>query len=60
MIDTTWGNELSKSGNIEYLNHDYFLVKDDTRHVENPYLTYPSALSNYKDSTPKYPFGTFA
>ena len=60
MIDTTWGNKLSNSGNIEYLDHDYFLVKDDTRHVENPYLTYPSALSNYKDSTPKYPFGTFA
>ena len=46
MIDTTWGNELK--GTNEYLNHDYLLVKDDNKHVENPYKNYPSAISDYR------------
>ena len=45
MVDTTWGNELK--GTNEYLSHDYLLVKDDNKHVENPYRKYPSATSDY-------------
>ncbi len=45
MIDATWGNELK--GTYEYLNHDYLLKKDDNKHVENPYIGYPSATSDY-------------
>ncbi len=50
MIDTTWGNDLSKHSNLEYLSHEYFLVKDDAKHIENPYLNYPSAPSGYKET----------
>ena len=63
MIDTTWGNSLSDHANVEYLSHDYFLVKDDAKHVENPYLTYPAATKNYKkesSSGKSYGFGFFA
>lgn len=63
LVDTTWGNSLSDHANVEYLSHDYFLVKDDSKHVENPYLTYPSASKNYnkESSSGKYPsFGFFA
>ena len=51
LIDTTWGNNLAEHTTVEYLSHDYFLVKDDAKHVENPYLTYPAATKNFKKET---------
>ncbi len=47
LVDTTWGNELADNGITEYLNHDYFLKKDDTDHEETPYIAYPAAHKNY-------------
>ena len=52
MVDTTWGNTLSTTKSAsnkyyEYLNHSYLMVKDDTNHVENDYITYPSCSTNY-------------
>ena len=60
MVDTTWGNKLSQNGSTEYIIHDYLLVKDDDKHVENPYMNYPSATANYKDTVSKFTFGTLA
>lgn len=59
LVDTTWGNALASNANVEYLTHDYFLVKDDTKHVENPYITYPAATKNYKKeaTSGSNPFG---
>ena len=54
MIDTTWGNDLSQNGSTEYISHNYLLVKDDDKHEENPYISYPSAQSNYKDTVSKF------
>ncbi len=59
LIDTTWGNDLSQHANVEYLSHDYFCVKDDVKHVENPYVTYPEAPYDYKAST-GFHFGSIA
>ncbi|MBO4538864.1 MAG: hypothetical protein J5781_01195 [Clostridia bacterium] len=60
MVDTTWGNELSRNGSTEYISHDYLLVKDDSKHEENPYMSYPSAPVSYKDTVSKFTHGTFA
>lgn len=45
LIDTTWGNKLD--GKKEYLSHDYLMVEDDSRHVEDKWYYYPSATGRY-------------
>lgn len=70
MVDTTWGNSLDTNTSNEYLNHEYLLVPDDSKHKETPYITYPSATTRYdygtwidnnpnkdKGKTIRWPFG---
>ncbi len=43
LVDATWGNQLNKTTNLEYLSHDYLLVDDDLAHIEDPWYDYPEA-----------------
>lgn len=45
MVDTTWGNVLE--GNKEFLSHDYLMVADDSKHVEDGWYYYPRATGRY-------------
>lgn len=51
MVDTTWGNSLETTTGNEYLNHEYLLVPDDSKHVESSYITYPVASRRYDFGT---------
>ena len=45
MVDTTWGNQLERT--TEYLSHDYLMVPDDEKHVEDKWYAYPVATGRY-------------
>lgn len=48
MVDTTWGNQRDR--NYEYLSHDYLMVPDDNKHVEDGWYYYPAATGRYNFS----------
>lgn len=41
LVDITWGNKLE--GTKEYLSHEYLMVADDSRHIEDKWYAYPKA-----------------
>lgn len=45
LVDTTWGNSLDRDR--EYLNHNYLMVPDDSRHIEDKWFSYPKATGRY-------------
>lgn len=51
MVDTTWGNLLKSETGEEFLSHDYLLVRDDSKHVEDQWFSYPAANSRYSFKT---------
>ncbi len=57
LVDTTWGNDKEDRARAEYLRHDYFLVADDAKHVETPYISYPAAPKKYTPKTDPYTGG---
>lgn len=46
LVDITWGNSLDRS-NREYLNHNYLMVADDDKHIEDKWFAYPKATGRY-------------
>lgn len=44
LVDITWGNKLE--GTKEFLSHEYLMVADDSRHIEDKWYVYPAAKGN--------------